>query len=114
MPELTILAAKPASKKTTVIKFELYKGTQLKIYNYTIIFCGNSDDEYEKIIDGDFIYYIYSDKTLARILRFQKQKISEGNPLKLLLIFDDIIRLINFNSPLIKILITKYRHFNLA
>ncbi len=45
-----------------------------KTYDYAIIFTKNTDDGFEKIIDESYIYYNYSDKALAKILKFQKEK----------------------------------------
>jgi hypothetical protein len=114
VPGLHILASKPEGGKSTLIKFELYKGAQQKTYDYAIIFTKNTDDGFEKIIDESYIYYNYKDSALAKILKFQKDKIEEGNSLKLLLIFDDVIGSIDFNFPLMTILITRYRHFNIG
>ena len=97
-----------------MIKFELFKGVQKKTYDYAIIFSCNVDDKFEEIIEKQYIYFGYKDSNLAKILKFQKEQVDNGEPLKLLLIFDDVIGSINFNSPLIKMLITRYRHFNVG
>jgi hypothetical protein len=75
VPSLCFLASKCSRNKSTLIKFELYKGKQLKIYEYAIIFCANTNDKYNKIINSDFICYNYSDKVLAKILKFWKEKV---------------------------------------
>ena len=111
IPGLTILASKPGGGKSTLIRFELYKGAQLKKYDYAIIFTKNADDNWEQVIDSQFIYYNFSEKALAKILKFQLEHINEN--LRLLLIFDDVIGSIDFNSQLMTILITRYRHFNI-
>ena len=57
-----------------------------------------------------YIYYNYSDKNLAKILKYQGENPSN----RLLLIFDDIIGAIDFNCLLITMLVTCYRHFNIG
>jgi hypothetical protein len=57
----------------------------------------NSDDGWEKIINEDFIYYNYSDANLTKILKYQ----NDNPENRLLLIFDDTIGAIDFNSQLV-------------
>ena len=110
IPSLIILASRPGGGKTTLIKFEFYKGAQKKSYDCAIIFTKNIDDKFEEVIKEDYIYYNYTDKNLAKILKYQNENPSN----RLLLIFDDIIGSLDFNSPLITILVTRYRHFNIG
>ena len=114
VPGLNILAAKPGAGKSSLIKFELYKGAQTKTYDYAIVFTKNIDDGYDKILDESYIYYNFDEKTFANILKFQKENNNGEIKLRLLLIFDDVIGSINFNSKLMTILITRYRHFNIG
>ena len=120
IPGLNILSAKPGSGKSSLIKFELYKGDVNKKYDYAIVFTKNIDDDYNKIIDENFIYYNFSDKDFAKILKFQqqnnkkKENSGELDGPRLLLIFDDVIGSIDFNSKLLTMLVTRYRHFNIG
>ena len=114
IPGLNILSAKPGSGKSSLIKFELYKGAVNKKYDYAIIFTKNIDDDYDKIIDEKFIYYNFTDKDFAKILKYQQENNNNQDGPKLLLIFDDVIGSIDFNSKLMTILVTRYRHFNIG
>ena len=87
IPSLIILASRPGGGKTTLIKFEFYKGAQKKSYDCAIIFTKNVDDKFEEVIKEDYIYYNYTDKNLAKILKYQNENPSN----RLLLIFNDII-----------------------
>ena len=69
--------------------------------NCTIIFMKNLDDGFEKVIKEDYIYYNYSDKNLAKLIKYQEENPSN----RLLLIFNDIIGAIDFNCPLITMLV---------
>ncbi len=111
--QLHLLITAPGGGKTTLIKFELYKGAQKKTYDVAIVFTSSYDD-YTGVIEDKYIYTQYSDKTLAKILRFQKEHGTVENMPRLLLIFDDMIGAMNFNTPVVNMLVTQYRHFNIG
>lgn len=109
IPGLYLLVAPPGSGKTSLIKFEIFKGAQKKSYNLIVIFTSTPSD-YDDVINSDYIYTRFSEDALARIMRYQRDNPS----CKTLLIFDDMVGAMNFNSDLINQLVTQYRHYNLG
>lgn len=110
VPGLYPIITAPGGGKTTLIQFELYKGAMSKSYDYAVVFT-NTPSDYEHIIDSKYIRTQYTDKALAELLNFQKEQEEPG---RMLLIFDDMVGAMNFNSPVVNMLVTQYRHYGIG
>ena len=64
--------------------------------------------------DQRYVHTNYSDQLLARILARQKARKNSGQSLPCVLIFDDILGAVNFNSGPMTGLISRFRHYDLC
>ena len=108
VPGLFLIIAPPGSGKSTLVKFDLFNGALLKTYDYAIVFTCTPYDY--SFIPRKFIFTMFNESNIARILKYQKENIH----LRLLLIFDDMIGEAQFNTRLMNILVTQYRHYNVG
>ena len=104
IPGLAIIAGTCSSGKSHLIEFIAKSMFLNKKIDYIIVITMTPND-YEWL-DERFVHKQYSNDLLARILKKQRE-----TDYKLLLIFDDMIGALDFNSKLITILTTEYRHF---
>ncbi len=113
MPGLWMLAAQPGSGKSYLIKYLMLTLARQKKFDYCMVVT-DSPEDYEWIENDRYVHTIFDEKKLENLLRQQKQFIKEGRPKRAVLILDDVIGMINWNSKLWKIMISNYRHYLLT
>lgn len=108
-PQIIILSGPPRSGKSFCIQymiskfFELNKNAWIYVISPTL-FNGTYDNINQKLRTDTF-----KEETINKLLEIQKKQIDKP----LLLVFDDCAGE-NFNTPMIKKLITCHRHYNIT
>ena len=104
-PSITIINGNPGSGKSHLTKYLLYSAFCKQSVDYPVIFT-NTHGDYE-YIDPKYVNY-YSEDRLRQVLATH---VSDYKAKHLLLVFDDVLDSVNWNSRLLLGLITRYRHF---
>ena len=117
VPGLTIITASCGSGKSHLIKYLLYAKSIQRQFDYCFVFT-NTTEDYEFVDPTHVILPLSSDfveEKLINILRIQKLNGgATGTGNRCILIFDDCLGSIRFDSKVFTILNTQYRHFNVG
>ena len=106
----------PGSGKSNSIRYLVKSLYNAKKFDYCSVFSPTyfSGDGSHNFLDKKFIHPRYTEEKMIKILHHQKKRVKEGKKSKLLLIFDDCIGSINFNSKIMSKLMINRRHFNIS
>lgn len=111
MPFSMLIIGSTGSGKSYFLKYLILDLVKKKEINYIVVFTSTKHQGFE-YIPSSFIHANYSDRKLRKILKQQKTEIEKGKQMKCLLVFDDILGSVNFNSKLFQKFITQFRHYN--
>jgi hypothetical protein len=109
-PCVSLFIGNPGSGKSFMIKNLIYQSCYSKKFDYIVVFCNTGFDNAYDFLNEKYVHENYNSDVLEKILKIQ----IENQNLKCLLIFDDVIGSINFNTPIWKKIITQYRHYNMS
>ena len=101
------------SGKSHLIRYNLYMHFIVqKTFDFVIVYT-NSPQDYP-FINSKYIHAGYNDEDLKKVLRFMRDLKAQGIEKKLLIVFDDVLGMVSFNSKIMTILNTQFRKFNIS
>lgn len=113
IPSVSILLGKPASGKSHLIKYLIYKNCLNKKIDFVYVFCGTAFNNSYDFLPKKFVSNTYNENSLKKIIWNQKKLIEKKKIKNCMIVFDDVMNL-NFKSKFWAKLISEYRHYNLT
>lgn len=104
---MSIISASCNSGKTYLIKYLTYELLKQNYFDIVSVICPTTDD-YDWI-ESRYLFPFFTEELLSEIMKRQMK-----NRKRLLLIFDDCIGSVNWNSRIMQEFITRYRHYNIS
>lgn len=110
----TVVAGMTESGKSHLIKYLVYDFACKNEIDYVVVFCNTSFNEGYDFVPKDFIHEGYTEEALENIMKHQQQTIESGDVKQCLVIFDDVLGDISFNSFVWTSFISKLRHYKIT
>jgi len=104
----------PSSGKSNLSRYICKSLLADKSIDYVIVFSPtyfSGDGNYD-FLDEDFIYPMFKEDILRAIMTLQKKRVEKGDKSSLLIVFDDCLGSVNWNSKIMTQLIANRRHYN--
>lgn len=112
-PSLILMISAPGQGKSYTTKFILNSLAEEGKLNHVMVFCNTLEDNEYDFIPQDYCYSIYNEEKIQTLLDFQKQNGGKNAP-PAVLILDDVLGKVDFNSTTFQALVSEYRHYNLT
>jgi hypothetical protein len=111
LPSIIIVAGKPGSGKSHLIKYWFY--TNRNNFDYGIVLTKTSFDNGYNFIPKEFVHPDYDENKISSLMKLQANLIKEGIYKKAFLVLDDCLTK-DFNYQVFQDLVTQSRHYNIT
>ena len=108
-PSINLLIGTPGSGKSYMIKSLIFQTSLKKQFDYIVVFCNTSFDGY-KFLPQEYVHNVYDENIMNNIIKIQIKNPSA----KCLIILDDVVGSINFNTNLWRKIVSQFRHYNMS
>ena len=111
IPSLIIIAGKPKSGKSYLIKYLMYQ--MRKKFDYGIVFTRTQFTHDMNYISPEYVHNNYYEDKLKNLMKIQSEVVRMGLNKQAFVLFDDCLST-EFSSQLFIDLITQHRHFKIT
>lgn len=111
LPSVIIIAGKPGSGKSHVIRYFMYNNR--KNFDFGIVMCKTNFNNSYEYLPEKYVHSNYNDEKIRKLMNLQSSLIKEGIHKKAFIIFDDCLTS-EFNNQTFTDLITQHRHYNIT